>query len=107
MDYTPQRLVSSNEKDLYIKSNEKIDEDNFIFDILKDNEDKLLDVIEQGDEVIKSHRERMKEREGKEDGEDKNNEYLMSIRKKWESTLPTVLEYYNESIISKINKILP
>lgn len=49
----------------------------------------------------------MKEREGKEDAEDKNNEYLMSIRKKWESTLPTVLEYYNESIISKTNKILP
>ena len=44
-------------KDFFIKKGEKIDDDNYLFNQLKEDDNKLLEAFEMGDEVIKKVRE--------------------------------------------------
>lgn len=109
LDYIPERIESVDEKDLFIKKKELIDEDNFIFDILKDDENKLLEFFESGDETVKMEREKSKDEPyhlAKLEF-NRTEAYLKSQKKKWESSLSTAIEYYNESIVYPENKIIP
>jgi hypothetical protein len=48
------KMEKSDEKDLYIKKNEKVDEDNFIFELVKDDDKAIVENIEKEDNEIKS-----------------------------------------------------
>ena len=49
------------QKDLYIKKNEKIDEDNFIFELIKEDDNNIIENIEKEDNEIKNMRDINKE----------------------------------------------
>jgi hypothetical protein len=57
----PKRLEAADPKDFLIKVDEKIDDDNYLFNQIKDDDNKLLDGFEAGDEVVKRIRELNKE----------------------------------------------
>lgn len=109
LDFEPERMENANERDLFIKKSEAIDEDNFVFDILKDDEVKFLEMIEAGDEVVRQERENNKELPYSQEQleSERTENYLRIQKKKWESTLPTMIEYYNEAIQQSENKIIP
>ena len=55
------KLNQSDQKDLYIKKNEKIDEDNFIFELIKEDDNNIIENIEKEDKEIKNMRDINKE----------------------------------------------
>jgi hypothetical protein len=107
-DKIPERLNEKDQRELYIKKDEKIDDDNYIYDINRDDPNKLLEDIEKDDEVMKKIREINKtdvfdyRKQEKINTENK----LQSIKKKWMSTIPTILENYNSSISNPKNKFI-
>ena len=102
MDFEPEYLSECLEKDLNLKNKEEVDEDNFVFDIFKDDHNKLLDYINQGEDFSKYENEL-----------DDNRDYLiekLDIPKQiqkltWGSYVPTMIDYYNDSIINPENKL--
>lgn len=103
LDITPEIISEPLEKDLTIKTKETIDEDNFVFDIFKDDYTKFLDYIEQGENFSKYETEL-----------ESNNdllEFKLDIPKQiqknsWSTLVPTFVEYYNEGINQGYNKII-
>ena len=57
LDKVPERIEVADPKDFFIKKGEKIDDDNYLFNQLKEDDIKLLKAFEMGDEVIKKVRE--------------------------------------------------
>lgn len=57
LDKVPEKMESADTKDFLIKNGEKIDDDNYLFNQIKEDENKLLETFETGDEVIKKIRE--------------------------------------------------
>ena len=55
------RIEVANPKDFFIKIGEKIDDYNYLFNQLKEDDIKLLKAFEMGDEVIKKVREMNKD----------------------------------------------
>jgi hypothetical protein len=108
LDYLPDKLNTRDERDLFIKSGNIIDEDNYIHNIAKEDENKLLDMFEAGDDVIKAVREVNKldiyDYRNAEKVKLENN--LQAVKRKWMSTLPTLLENYNSSISNPNNKFI-
>ncbi len=91
------------ERDLNIKTKENIDEDNFVFDIFKDDYNKFVDYIEQGENFNKYDLEL--------DSVNDVLELKLDIPKQiqknlWSSLVPTFVEYYNEGIQQGCNKII-
>lgn len=91
------------ERDLNVKYKETIDEDNFVFDVFKDDHIKFIDYLEQGEDFAKYQNEL-----------DNYDDYLINkldlpkqLQKNvWSSLLPTFIEYYNEGILYAENKII-
>ena len=102
LDFEPEYLSECLEKDLNLKNKEEVDEDNFVFDIFKDDHNKLLDFINQGEDFSKY-----------EDELDDNRDFLVEkldipkqIQKQiWGSYVPTMIDYYNDSIVNPENKL--
>lgn len=74
---------------------------------MKDDENKLLEYFEESDtNVVKERAKNLNDVYLLEEIEYNREElYLRNQKKKWESTLPTIIEYYNESIQHSENKI--
>ncbi len=107
-DKVPERISEKDQRELYIKKNEKIDDDNYVFDINKDDPNKLLEDIEKDDEVMKKVREVNKDGifDQRKQEKIKVENRLQSIKQTWMSTIPTLLENYNSSISNPKNKFI-
>ena len=57
LDKVPEKMDQPDVKDFLIKNAEKIDDDNYLFNQIKEDENKLLEIFEAGDEVVKKIRE--------------------------------------------------
>ena len=96
-------------KDLYIKKTEKVDEDNFIFELVKEDDKAIIENIEKEDNEIKNMREINKEGTfdiRKQEKINLENKFI-AIKKKWMSLVPTYIEYINSGIKNPANKLLP
>ena len=90
------KLNQIDQKDLYIKKNEKVD--NFIFELTKENDNNIniIKNTEKEDNEIKNMRDIDKEwtfdirKEQKINLENK----FRSIKKKWMSLVPTYIEFF-------------
>jgi hypothetical protein len=84
-----------------------VDEDNYIFE-LKEGEDKLLQEFEKDDDIIKAIRESQKEEvvDIKKKQASSLENLLKSQKKKWMTTLPTMLDYLNSGVSNPNNKFL-
>ena len=103
------KLTQSDQKDLYIKKTEKVDEDNFIFELIKEDDKEIIESIEKEDNEIKNMREINKEGTfdiRKQEKINLENKFI-SIKKKWMSLVPTYIEYINSGIKNPANKLLP
>ena len=103
------KLNQSDQKDLYIKKTEKVDEDNFIYELVKEDDKAIVENIEKDDNEIKSMREINKEGTfdiRKQEKINLENKFI-AIKKKWMSLVPTYLEYINSGIKNPANKLLP
>jgi len=103
------KLNQSDQKDLYIKKTEKVDEDNFIFELTKEDDKAIVDNIEKEDNEIKTMRDMNKERTFDIRKQEKINleNKFSAIKKKWMSLVPTYIEYINSGIKNPSNKLLP
>ena len=103
------KLNQSDPKDLYIKKTEKVDEDNFIFELTKEDDKTIVDNIEKEDNEIKIIREINKEGTFDIRKQEKINleNKFTAIKKKWMSLVPTYIEYINSGIKNPSNKLLP
>lgn len=108
LDFLPQKMDKADERDFFIKRKEKVDEDNYIFDIPKEDDARILEFIEKDDEVIKNIRELNKEEilDIREKEKINLENYLQLQKRKWMATVPTVLEYYNSGIQNPSNKFM-
>jgi hypothetical protein len=108
LDYFPKKLDTADERDLIVKNNEKIDEDNILFNLNKEDDEKLRDAIEKDDEVLKNLKEINKDDIFDSISREKVNleNYLQAQKRRWMSTVPTVLEYYNTGINNPTNKFI-
>ena len=103
------KLNQSDQKDLYIKNTEKVDEDNFIFELTKEDDKAIVDNIEKEDNEIKTMRDMNKEGTFDIRKQEKINleNKFSAIKKKWMSLVPTYIEYINSGIKNPSNKLLP
>ena len=103
------KLNQSDQKDLYIKKNEKVDEDNFIYELIKEDDKSIVENIEKEDNEIKNMRDINKEGTfdiRKQEKINLENKFL-AIKKKWMSLVPTYIEYINSGIKNPANKLFP
>ncbi len=98
----------ADQKDLFIKNNGLIDEDNYIIDIPREDDSKIQESIEKDDEVILKLKEINRDEvvDLKEKEKVNLESYLQSQKRKWISTLPTVLEFYNTGMSLPNNKFI-
>ena len=103
------KMDKNDEKDLYIKKNEKVDEDNFIFELIKDDDKAIMENIEKEDNEVKNVREINKNGTFDVRKKEKINleNKLSAIKKKWMSLVPTYIEYINSGIKNPANKLMP
>ena len=108
LNFKPVILDESDQRDLFIKRNNKIDDDNYIFNITKEDDNKLLELIEKDDEIVKKVREQSRIDVYDYSQQEKANheKYIQAIKKKWISTIPTILENYNNGINNPKNKFI-
>ena len=52
------KIKGPEEKDLTLKKGEEVDEDNYIFEMKKDDDKNILDIIERDDEILKKEKEK-------------------------------------------------
>lgn len=102
------KMKNLDEKDLNIKKGEKVDEDNYIYELKRDDDKAILDMIEKDDEKITKIRELNKNQIYNIRTEEKikleNN--MEKQKRKWLSTMPTVIEYFNSGIKKEDNKFI-
>jgi hypothetical protein len=93
---------------LFIKSKSIIDEDNYIFNQVKEDSDKLVEQFEASDEVVKAIRELNKDdiHDYRKTEKVKLENHLQAVKRKWMSTLPTALEGFNGSLANPSNKFI-
>ena len=103
------KMEKFDEKDLFIKKNEKVDEDNFIYELTKDDDKAILNNIEKEDNEIKNIREMNKNGTFDVRKKEKINleNKFSAIKKKWMSLVPTYIEYINSGIKNPANKLMP
>ena len=103
------KMDKNDEKDLYIKKNEKVDEDNFIFELVKDDDKAIMENIEKEDNEVKNVREINKNGTFDIRKKEKINleNKMAAIKKKWMSLVPTYIEYINSGIKNPANKLMP
>lgn len=108
LNFKPSILEKSDQRDLFIKRNNKIDDDNYIFNLTKEDNNKLLEQLEKDDEIVKKIRDKnLTDVCDYSEQEKVNHEkYLQAIKKKWNSTIPTILEIYNSGINNPKNKFI-
>lgn len=108
LDFVPKKMLCADQKELFIKNNASVDEDNYIIDIPREDESKIQESIEKDDEVIQKLKEINKEEvvDPKEKEKINLESYLQSQKRKWISTLPTVLEFYNTGMSLPNNKFI-
>ena len=103
------KIKGPEEKDLTLKKGEEVDEDNYIFEMKKDDDKNILDIIERDDETLKKEKE--KNNKGTYDVRKsekiKLEKKLQAHKKKWMSLVPTYIEYLNSGIQDPINKLIP
>ena len=103
------KLNQSDQKDLNIKKTDKVDEDNFIYELVKEDDKEIIENIEKEDNEIKNLREMNKEGTvdiRKQEKINLENKFI-AIKKKWMSLVPTYIEYINSGIKNPANKLLP
>ena len=103
------KMTQCDEKDLYIKKNEKVDEDNFIFELSKDDDKAIVENIEKEDTEVKNIRDINKNGTFDVRKQEKINleNKFSAIKKKWMSLVPTYMEYINSGIKNPANKLMP
>ena len=103
------KMTQTDEKDLFIKKNEKVDEDNFIFELVKEDDKAIIENIEKEDNEVKNIRDINKNGTFDIRKQEKINleNKLSAIKKKWMSLVPTYIEYINSGIKNPSNKLLP
>ena len=108
LDFMPKKLSIADSKELFIEKNSPLDEDNYIIDIPREDDLKLMETFEKEDEVIGKIKEIQKDETLDPKDKEKSNleNFLQSQKRKWFSTLPTVLEYYNNGISYSNNKFI-
>ena len=103
------RIKSPDEKDLTLKKGTEVDEDNYIFEMKKDDDKNILDIIERDDDVVKKEKE--KNIKGtydvRKEEKIKLEKKLQGHKKKWMSLVPTYIEYLNSGIQAPENKLIP
>ena len=104
----PKKLSIADSKELFVEKNALLDEDNYIIDIPREDDEKLMETFEKEDEVIGKIKEVQKDETLDPKDKEKFNleNFLQSQKRKWFSTLPTVLEYYNSGISYSNNKFI-
>ena len=104
----PKKIEYADQKELFIKNGEIIDEDNYINEMPREDELKVLENLEKDDEVIQKLKEINKDDVNDLKEKEKINleTYLQSQKRKWVATLPTVLEYYNSGMTYPNNKFI-
>lgn len=108
LDFLPKKLETPDERDLLVKKNEKIDEDNILYNINKEDDEKLRDNIEKDDDVIRNLKELNKDEIYDTVTREKVNleNNIQAQKRKWMSTVPTILDYYNTGINNPRNKFI-
>ncbi len=103
------KMTQTDEKDLFIKKNEKVDEDNFIFELVKEDDKAIIENIEKEDTEVKNIRDINKNGTFDIRKQEKINleNKLSAIKKKWMSLVPTYIEYINSGIKNPANKLMP
>jgi hypothetical protein len=103
------KLKAPDEKDLIIKSGAHVDEDNYIFEMIKDDYKAILDMIEKDDDKVKNMRDLNKKGtyDVRKDKKIKYENMMMAHKKKWMSLVPTFFEYMNSGIKHPKNKLAP
>ena len=103
------KMTQTDEKDLFIKKNEKVDEDNFIFELVKEDDKAIIENIEKEDNEVKNIRDINKNGTFDIRKQEKINleNKLSAIKKKWMSLVPTYIEYINSGIKNPANKLMP
>ena len=103
------KMTQTDEKDLFIKKNEKVDEDNFIFELVKEDDKAIIENIEKEDNEVKNIRDINKNGTFDVRKQEKINleNKLSAIKKKWMSLVPTYIEYINSGIKNPANKLMP
>ena len=76
--------------------------------MIKEDDGRIRDLIEKDDEIIKSVKEINKDEiiDCNSREKVKLEVYLQMQKRKWMSTVPTVLEYYNSAINNPNNKFI-
>jgi hypothetical protein len=103
------KLKAPDEKDLIVKHGINVDEDNYIFEMEKDDDKAILDMIEKDDDKVKNMRElnKISTYDVRKDEKIKFEKKMEAIKKKWMSLVPTYFEYINSGIKHPNNKLLP
>ena len=103
------KMTQTDEKDLFIKKNEKVDEDNFIFELVKEDDKAIIENIEKEDNEVKNIRDINKNGTFDIRKQEKINleNKLSAIKKKWMSLVPTYIEYINSGIKNPANQLMP
>ena len=102
------KMNKLDQKDLNVKKGEKVDEDNYIYELKRDDDKAILDMIEKDDEKIAKVRELNKNGVYDVRMEEKINleNKMIMHKKKWMSTVPTAMEYFNSGIKNEDNKFI-
>ena len=105
---TQTKRTKLEQKDLNVKKGEKVDEDNYIYELNRDDDKAILDMIEKDDEKIAKVRELNKNGVYDVRMEEKINleNKMIMHKKKWMSTVPTAMEYFNSGIKNEDNKFI-
>lgn len=86
-----------------MKLKEVVDEDNFVFDIFKDDHEKFIEYLEQGEDFSKYQNELENYDDYLVDKLDLPKQLQKNL---WSTLIPTFMEYYNEGIQYQENKII-
>ncbi|MCQ2818369.1 MAG: hypothetical protein MJ252_13970 [archaeon] len=108
LDNIKMNKIQPDQKDLFIKKGEKVDEDNYINEMAKIDFKTTLDEIEKGDENMKKIREQIDQgitEDVRKAEKLKLEDKLQGIKKKWMSVVPTAMEYFNSGIVDNDNKM--
>jgi hypothetical protein len=104
----PKKISIADSKELFIEKNSNLDEDNYIIEIKKEDEIKLMEAFEKDDDVITKIKEEQKDETFDPEDKEKLNleNFLQSQKRKWFATIPTVLEFYNSGTSYSNNKFI-
>lgn len=108
LNFIPKKLKALDPKDLNIKMNEKVDEDNLLYELIQEDENQLIEFFEKEDESVSKIRQINKNEtiNMKKIGQKVMENSFQIHKKKWMAIVPTLFEYYNSGMLYSNNKLL-